>query len=217
MPRYRTLLFDFDGTLADTEEGVWLAVNAGLTAAGLSPVPRELSRTFIGPPLEDTFHTLGVTDANFQAAWDGYADAYKATGMYQTKAVPGMPEAVRKLKAAGYTLAVASCKPWAYCVPLVELCGFGDSFSVISGSFHNGVPEHKPAIIREAMRQLSADPATTLMIGDRGSDVSGARECGLPCLGVDFCGYAEPGELESAGAVAIVSTPDDLLRFFGLD
>ncbi len=217
MSPYCTLLFDLDGTLADTEEGVWLAVNAGLTAAGLSPVPRDLARTFIGPPLEDTFHTLGVTDANFQAAWDGYADAYKSAGMYRTKPVPGMPEAVHRLKAAGYTLAVASCKPWSYCVPLADLCGYGNCFSVISGSFHNGVPEHKPSIIREAMRQLNCNPAETLMIGDRGSDVTGARECGLPCLGVDFCGYAEPGELEAAGAIAIVSTPAELLRFLDLE
>ena len=74
----------------------------------------------------------------------------------------------------------------------------------------------KTDVIRETMRRLGlseTDKGAILMVGDRKFDVLGARECGIDCVGVEFFGYAAPGELEEAGAVAVVRTAEELEQF----
>ena len=71
----------------------------------------------------------------------------------------------------------------------------------------------KEDVIREAMRRLGLTEAQRnkiLMVGDRKFDVLGAKACGIPCVGVEFFGYAQPGELAEAGAVAVVRTAEEL-------
>ena len=86
---------------------------------------------------------------------------------------------------------------------------------VITGSPPVGDWE-KADVIRETMRRLGlteADKPAILMVGDRKFDVLGAKACGIDCVGVEFFGYAAPGELAEAGAVAVVSTAEELERF----
>ena len=176
---YSTLLFDMDGTLIDSEASIWISLCHALEAAGQPPIPRERTREFIGPPLDRTLSDLlGLSGETFQRVWDGYAAHYRQVGLYGSEPVPGMPELVARLKKRGFRLAVATCKPWDYCGPILELCGFGDSFEVVAGSFHNGVPENKAAVIRDALRQLNAGTEGVLMVGDRAADVAGSRACG---------------------------------------
>ena len=74
----------------------------------------------------------------------------------------------------------------------------------------------KADVIRLAMERLGlteAEKRRTVMIGDRKFDVEGAAECGLPCVGVEFFGYAGPGELQAAGAAAVVRTAAELDQY----
>ena len=83
---------------------------------------------------------------------------------------------------------------------------------MIAGSPPTGDWE-KADVIREAMRRLGLteqDLPRVLMVGDRKFDVQGAAACGSACVGVEFFGYAAPGELDQAGAVAVVRTPEEL-------
>ena len=100
-------------------------------------------------------------------------------------------------------------------MPICEKFGFAPSMETITGSPPVGDWE-KVDIIRETMRRLGlseADKPSILMVGDRKFDVLGAKECGIDCVGVEFFGYASPGELEEAGAVAVVQTAEELERF----
>ena len=181
------LLFDMDGTLIDSAAGMRLSLNYALTSAGLPTIAEEEAGKYLGPPLEYSLTTfLNLHGEKYQKVWDEYARHYRTQGYLLAVPVTGMPELCGRLNSAGFRLAIAS------------------------GSFHNGVPEEKSAVIREALRLMGLSPAEAVMIGDRASDVTGARECGLPCIGVDFCGYAEPHELENAGAEAILHTVGEL-------
>ena len=94
-----------------------------------------------------------------------------------------------------------------------ERFGFAPYLTVISGSSDQR-DQSKAEVIRQAMARLGLeDPRRGLMVGDRKYDVEGARECGMDCAGVEFFGYAPPGELESAGAVAVVRTVAELEAF----
>lgn len=209
------LLFDLDGTLVDSAEGVYLSLNSALTSVGLPAIRREDAKKYLGPPLEYSlrhYHNLH-DDRLLQQVWDAYAEHYRTQGHLRTYPVPGIPELCAKLKSLGYRLAVATCKPWAYCDPILESCKLSKCFEVVAGSLHNGIPEEKSAVIQEALRLLSVQPDEALMIGDRAYDVVGARAFGIPCVGVEFCGYADARELEDAGAVAIVATPKELEKY----
>ena len=118
----------------------------------------------------------------------------------------------QELKAKGYTLALASSKPEELCVSICARFGFTPSLAAVTGS-PAGADWGKADVIREAMRRLGltdADKSAILMVGDRKYDVLGAAECGIACVGVEFFGYAAPGELAEAGAAAVVQTPEEL-------
>jgi len=101
------------------------------------------------------------------------------------------------------------------CVPICEKFGFAESMTVITGSAP-GKDWEKVDVIRETMRRLGlhdGDRSSILMVGDRKFDVLGAKECGIDCVGVELFGYAAPGELAEAGAVAVVDSAEALERF----
>ena len=126
-----------------------------------------------------------------------------------------MAELCARLKEKGYVLALASSKPEEMCVPICEKFGFAPSMTTITGSAP-GDDWEKVDVIRETMRRLNlteADTASILMVGDRKFDVLGAKECGIDCVGVEFFGYADPGELADAGAVAVVKSAEELETF----
>ena len=112
-------------------------------------------------------------------------------------------------------MALASSKPENLCVDICRHFGYTPSFSAVTGSPLHG--DHSKAdIIRETIRRLGltdAEKPQILMVGDRKYDVAGAKECGIDCVGVEFFGYAAPGELAEAGAVAVVRSAAELEEF----
>ena len=144
-----------------------------------------------------------------------FRERYAPIGKFENAAAPGMPELCARLKKKGYVLALASSKPEEMCKPICEKFGFAPSMTTITGSAPGGDWE-KVDVIRETMRRLGltdADRPFILMVGDRKFDVLGAKECGIDCVGVEFFGYAAPGELAEAGAVAVVDSAEALEAF----
>lgn len=208
---YHTLLFDMDGTLIDSAEGVYTSLRYAMESVGVPPIRRDQVRWFLGGALDDELaRRCGLDKETIARIHDTYLRHYQSTGLYETIAAPGMVALTARLRRQGFRLGIATCKPWSLCVPTLKLCGFSDCFEAISGSYHNGVPEEKSAVIREALRLLDCPPDQAVMIGDRAVDVTGARACGLPCIGVELCGYADPGELSQAQAVAVVHSAQEL-------
>jgi len=213
---YQYIFFDLDGTLTDSKEGIFNCLKYAFEKLE-KPCPEEETLIrFIGPPLQESFATYCGFDREMSLeAIRLFRERYDPIGKYENSAAPGMVELCARLKERGYILTVASSKPEAQCRPICERFGFAESMTVITGSAP-GADWEKADVIRETMRRLGLtekDRERILMVGDRKYDVLGAAECGLDCVGVEFFGYAEPGELAAAGAVAVVSTAEELEQF----
>lgn len=211
---YRYILFDLDGTLTDSREGIVHCVRETILGYG-DPLPEEETLLrFIGPPLQDSFiRFCGYSPEKAAEAVERFRLIYEPVGQYENRAAPGMETVMARLKARGRVLALASSKPENLCVSICERFGFTPHLTALVGSPPHGDWE-KEDVVRETLRQLGVeDPAQALMVGDRKFDVLGARACGVDCAGVEFFGYAPPGELQEAGAVTVVSTPEALEEF----
>ena len=213
---YRYIFFDLDGTLTDSKEGIWNCLRYAFEKQGQPVPPEETLLKFIGPPLQDSFmRYCGYTEEMALEGIELFRERYAPIGKFENAAVEGGPELCRRLKERGYVLALASSKPEEMCLPICEKFGYAPYLDVITGS-QPGRDWEKVDVIRETMRRLNlteADVPSILMVGDRKFDVLGAKAFGMDCVGVEFFGYAEPGELAEAGAVAVVQTPDELEAF----
>ncbi len=206
------VLLDLDGTLTDSAPGITASVAHAYRAMAL-PVPDAATlRSFVGPPITDSFPAHGVPQDRVAEAIRTYRADFADTGMWDNALYEGVPEQLGRLRDAGCLLAVATSKPEVFAVPIVEHFGL---VPLLAGVFGAPVDEQgtKGDVIGRALAKLGRDPRVSpvLMVGDRSHDVAGAREHGIGCLGVSW-GYAGPGELEAAGAVRVIDEVPALAR-----
>ena len=205
---YRTILFDFDGTVFDTGEGIMKSVRYAAEAFGYQEPDLEALRCFVGPPLRGQFmKRYGVDAGTAEKMVAKYRERYSVKGLGECSVYPGVPELVRELRSMGKNVAIATGKPTAFTVSILERAGYGELFDAVLGSEFDGTRSKKSEVISELLEKYGRDGA--VMIGDRDNDVLGAKECGIPCIGVAW-GYAEPGELLKAGAISLAETVDEL-------
>ena len=208
---FRYILFDFDGTLYDTVEGIAKSAQYALEKLGISAGLDEL-RCFAGPPLVDIF--MEKFALTHEQAWEArglFQERYLPVGVYESRPFPGMTEFLAALRERGLTLAVATSKPQELCELLLGRAGMREFFSVVRGSRMDGNNNAKSEIVERVIASLGADKADCVLIGDTKYDVAGAHAAGIACIGVRY-GFAAPGELEAAGADAIVADLGELQK-----
>ena len=200
---YNTILFDFDGTVFDTLEGITKSTQYALRKQGIEAELEEL-RCFAGPPLADMFmEKYGFSRALAEQAVADYRERYRPIGLYECRVFPGIGELLDALRAAGKKLGIATSKPQPLAQELLEREGLLSRFDVLCGTLGGG-SDAKWQVVQRAMESLNAGKSGTVLVGDTKWDVAGAHRCGIPCIGVGY-GYAAPGELENAGADALAA------------
>jgi phosphoglycolate phosphatase len=203
-----TVLFDLDGTLSDSSAGIIGSLRLAFDELGLPRLTSEQEWSLLGPPFN-----VGLPPFIGEPATPAVVEAYRrhyATGMYDTKMYDGIEAVLDELRSAGVRLAVATSKPEVSAVPIVAHLGLTPYFDTIGGDGLEYERGTKALVIAEVLNRLGQpDPATVLMIGDRSHDVVGGAVHGIATHGAGW-GYGAPGELATAGAVAIHSSPADL-------
>ena len=205
------ILFDFDGTVFDTAEGITKCVQYALGKMGIEAGLNELM-CFAGPPLVEMFmqkYGMSKQDAVHATL---YRERYRPIGWAECSPFAGMHELMLKLRADGKKLAVATSKPEHLARQILEHYNMTDDFDLICGSEFDGTRGQKWEVIDFVLKSFGIEPSDAIMVGDRKYDVIGAKKCGLDGVGVRF-GYAEPNELAEHGAVYIAETPDDLYDY----
>ena len=214
---YDTLLFDLDGTLTDPKEGITKCVQYALKSFQIDEENRDNLTCFIGPPLRESFRVYyGFDEEQANRATQKYRERFETIGLYENKVFDGIKEMLQQLQASGKCLAVATSKPEVYAKKILEKYELLAYFEEVVGSEIDGTRAEKSEVIQEAFKRLGLSEEQkqqVLMIGDRKHDILGAKKCGIHSVGVQF-GYAEPNELELAGADYIVNTVEELTTFF---
>lgn len=209
---YQYILFDLDGTLTDSREGIFNSIRYSLEKLGRPCPPYETLLRFVGPPLQDSFAEF--CSMTKEEAWEAvqiFRERYEVLGWAENRAADGVEELMGRLKEKGYIMAIATSKPERSAIPIAEKFGFTQHLAAVCGS--DGKNESKADVIRDAFARLGIgeeEKARCVMIGDRKFDVEGAAQCGIPCIGVEFFDFAPPGELEQAGALCVCKTVEEL-------
>lgn len=208
------LLFDLDGTLTNSKEGITKCVQYALNDQGIMVDNLDLLEPFIGPPLYQSFQEFYHMDAaQAERAVEKYRERYTSTGWLENTPYPQIDTMLAALQAHGFHLAVASSKPKVFVQQILDYFELSQYFQIIEGSNLDGTRTDKKEVIAEVLRQWNHPAADRLlMIGDRKFDIIGAHEMGFDCVGVRF-GFAAPGELEEHGAIYIADTVEALQQY----
>ena len=211
------LLFDLDGTLTDPKLGITTCVQYALKSFGIDEPDLDKLEPFIGPPLKDSFMQFyGFDDEKADAAVEKYRERFKDKGIFENEVYRGIPQMLKRLKARGLHLGVASSKPTVYVERILEHFGIASYFEVVVGSELDGTRTDKAEVVLEALRRFfpngNVQKHRVFMIGDRKFDVTGARNVGVESVAVSF-GYGSMEELMEAHADYIVRSVEELKRF----
>ena len=204
----KAILFDLDGTLTDSGEGIMNCARLALSHYGITVENDEDLRVFVGPPLVDTFYKFGVPKEELDHAVEIYRSRYIPIGKFENHPYPGIRELLEKLKAEGHKLYVATSKPEETSIEILEHFGLDKYFDIIAGASFDHARHTKALVIEYLLEQTGKD-LEAVMVGDTAFDVIGAKAHGIPTVGVAW-GYGKVEDMEQAGAVGIARTMDEL-------
>lgn len=208
--KYKNLLFDLDGLLVDTGDGVFHCVRHALSPYGIE-VPDEDKALYMGPPLKYSFVTFAhLPEEYVQEALDRYRALYDEVMISESRLYEGIDKMLAHLKEKGFYMCVATSKLDRYAEELLASLGVDRYFDLIGGADADGKLKNKSMVIEDVLRRSGiTDKKDVLMIGDRLYDVEGAKALGIDSLGV-YMGYAAEGEHEKAGATYVAVGVDGM-------
>ena len=205
------VLFDLDGTVTDSGEGITKSVAYALNALGITENDENALKEFIGPPLYDTFkEKYNLTHEQAEFAVLKYRERYKVTGIFENRVYDGIEEILKMLKEKGIKICLATSKPLVFALKILEHFDLKKYFDIISGSEFDGTRLHKTDVIKHVFSQLK-NPENSIMVGDRKFDIISAHECNIRCIGVEY-GFPKENELKDSKADFIANDTNELKK-----
>ena len=207
----KAVLFDLDGTLIDSSEGITKSAQFALEHYGIDEPDLEKLSKFIGPPLHSSFAKYyGFNADKAVEAVTVFRSRYNGTGVYESKPYPGVKECLEELHAKGYLVGIASSKPENMCHIILEYHGLLDLFDNISGASMDGKIETKEQVLEQLFaRWPDVDRDSMVLVGDTIFDIKGANNAGLKSIAVSF-GFGDVDEMMNEGACALCDDMRDL-------
>ncbi|MCD7864429.1 MAG: HAD hydrolase-like protein [Clostridiales bacterium] len=209
MKKYKYILWDLDGTIINSYEGVSKCVQYALEYYGIRPEGEENLRRFIGPPLRESFPKYaGLPQEHVEAAVARYRGRYDPIGVFECELFPGVREAMESLREAGFVQVLSSSKPELRCRDILKKFHLTGYLDEVVGASMDGRIDTKIQVLNETFRRLgpSFRKEEAVLIGDTKYDADGAAQAGIDCIGVSY-GFGTREELLEHGVMAVY---DDL-------
>lgn len=210
---YKYVIFDLDGTLGDPYEGITNCIKYALASVGIEENDPIRLKSYIGPPLRQTFAKYGFDEDMCEVLTEKYRELFNVSGIHQSVIYPGTEQMLKTLFEHGIKIALASCKPEEACKIILEEYGVLKYFSAVVGATLDKSLDSKPEIIKVALSRLeykNNPDEHALMVGDRDMDILGAQTNGIDSVGAAY-GYGGKDELCTAKADYIINSPTELL------
>lgn len=211
MKNYSIILFDLDGTLTDSSQGIINAIVYALKKMGVNDYDMSLLKKFLGPPLHESFEKFFHFDKkeSLQAV-EYYREYFSTKGLFENKVYCGITDLLKTLKENGNTLILATSKPQPFTDRIMQHFDLVKYFDFIAGSNMDTTRSKKAEVIEYAITECNIkDESSVVMVGDRAEDMIGAQTVGIDSIGVEY-GYGTFDELENAGATYIAKTVEEL-------
>lgn len=213
MAKYDFVIFDFDGTVVDTGEGIIKSLQYSFEQMGREIPDMSDLKKFIGPPIHYSYtHFYGVSEEEVGEYIKKYRERYKVKGIYECELYDGMKELLCELKTGGVKLGIASSKPEHLIYSVADYLEITDMFDAIVGvKIDDSNHSTKTGLVLDAMKKLGAtDKSRVLMVGDRCFDIDGAAGAGVKSCGA-LWGYGNEEEFKQHKADFIISEPSEVL------
>ncbi|TVQ28878.1 MAG: HAD family hydrolase [Spirochaetaceae bacterium] len=210
------VVFDFDGTIADTMAVIIECYRAMYAALGdPCPTDREISAT-IGVPLETAIRMQsGYADGMLSRAVDAYRDAMRRLDLSLVQSFDGMPGVIRACAAAGMPVAVASSRSHQSLDPMLSALGLYETMAMVIDHTDAGHEKPHPAMLTLIAESLGVDASLLVMVGDTTFDVEMGHAAGAMTIGVTW-GSHERTSIERANPTVIADSPPQILAALGL-
>lgn len=216
MKKYELAVFDVDGTILDTTEGVLAAVKYTIEEMGFERLSDEQLLTFIGPPIQDSFAKAYKLEGDIlQTIAVCFRNRYKDYELLKALPYEGIYEVFETLVQSGIKLAVATYKRQDYAEIILKHFGFDRYTNIFNGADHENKLK-KVDIIRKCMADLGvSDYGSAVMIGDSSHDAIGAKKIGMDFIGVTYgFGFKSSADVFQFDSIGVADTPKGLLKYF---
>lgn len=182
----KAVLFDLDGTLLDTSEGIMDSVRYTIAQLGYEPLPVETILKFVGPPIQNSLIThLGMTAEEAQKGANIFRDYYKSYALFKACLYPGIMDLLISLKSKGIKIGVATYKREDYAIDLLKHFGIADYCDVMHGA-DNENKLTKADIVEMCILEMGEDKSNVVLVGDTDHDAKGAQDAGVGFIAVTW-------------------------------
>lgn len=207
---YKSVIFDFDGTICDTGEGIKKSAKYALDAFNIPSDDWQTLDCFIGPPLLVTFQEqFNQSAADADSLVQKFRERYTNTGIYECELYNGIKQLLINLKVDGIKIGIASSKPQVFVETLLNKFAIAKYFDSVCATSFAADCESKQNIIARCLKELETEPKDALMVGDRFYDIDGAKADMVDGAGA-LWGYGSKFEFIECGAKYIVDKVEDI-------
>ncbi|MCZ6853565.1 MAG: HAD hydrolase-like protein [Gammaproteobacteria bacterium] len=202
-----------DGTVSDPSEGIWKSVNYAMIAFGYAELPRDTFSQYIGPPIDQTFRTVTGSDDETEVLElvSKFRERYSRIGFSENQLYPEIPDVLRDLVDSGHTLGLCTGKRVDFAERILELFGLSEFFDFVDG----GDVGISKSMQLERLGRNGVDLGSSVMIGDRDSDILAGKDHNLVTVGV-LWGFGSRTELEKARPTHLARKPAALIELSNL-
>ncbi|AEF26297.1 HAD hydrolase-like protein [Streptococcus parauberis] len=203
------ILFDLDGTLVDSSQGIVNAFTHTFTTLNITPPDITTLSTYIGPPLETTFLDYFQEASEVEEAINHFRAYYKTNGVYQVHLYKGIKDLLNELINLNYDLYVTTSKHQPMAEVMLKELDIYSSFKVVYGSEKNRFL--KVDVIKACLKENNISLDQAIIIGDTKFDMIGGKGAGIDTLGVTW-GFGSKEDLLLNGANLIADTPKEIIK-----
>lgn len=214
MSKYELIIFDLDGTLADTSPGILNSIRYAQKMMDLPEITLEQMYSHVGPPMEESYHrNFGLTGEQLKQAVSYHKEYAMKQGYKEIELYKGISELLAELKKHGYKTAVATLKAHSTAVKIFESLNLSDKFDIIKGVEINA-PMTKAQLLEYCLNQTDTSKEKALLIGDSIYDAVGAQEAEIDFLGVNYgFGFKSKEDVDGYKNIGICNSAECLLEY----